>query len=107
MVESRRSAVAYRIGGAYCERRLSLPFSPSDPSLRFSSPLIEPDVTISVIRLSDGFHVEAFAAPSLGRRSRERTPSFPKTSCSGNWRYPGPANLCRRRRKRRTVWYRC
>ncbi len=34
----------------------------SGPSLRFSSPLIEPDVTISVIRLSDGFHVTACAA---------------------------------------------
>jgi hypothetical protein len=30
--------------------------SPRSPSPRLSSPLIEPDVTISVIRLSDGFH---------------------------------------------------
>jgi hypothetical protein len=30
--------------------------------LRFPSPLIEPDVTISVIRLSDGFHLKAWAA---------------------------------------------
>ena len=55
-VESRTSAVAYRTGGADYERRLSLSLSPRSPSLRFSSPLIEPDVTISVIRLSDGFH---------------------------------------------------
>ena len=56
VVESSTSAVAYRTGGADCERRLSLSLSPRSPSLRFSSPLIEPDVTISVIRLSDGFH---------------------------------------------------
>src|SRR6059036_3749564 len=55
-VESRTSAVAYRTGGARCERRLSLSLSPRSPSLRFVPPLIEPDVTISVIRLSDGFH---------------------------------------------------
>jgi hypothetical protein len=60
-VESKRSAVAYRTGGAKCERRLSLSLSPRSPSLRFPSPLIEPDVTISVIRLSDGFHMEACA----------------------------------------------
>jgi NRAMP (natural resistance-associated macrophage protein)-like metal ion transporter len=58
-VESKRSAVACRTGGAECERRLSLSLSPRSPSLRFPSPLIEPDVTISVIRLSDGFHMEA------------------------------------------------
>ena len=52
-VESRRSAVAARSGGAKNERRLSLPLSPKRPSLRFFSPLIEPDVTIWVIRLSD------------------------------------------------------
>ena len=59
--------MAYRTGGAYCARRLSRPRSPRSPSLRFSSPLIEPDVTISVIRLSDGFHVEACAGASRGR----------------------------------------
>jgi hypothetical protein len=58
-VESKRSAVAYRTGGAKCERRVSLSLSPRSPSLRFPSPLIEPDVTISVIRLSDGFHMQA------------------------------------------------
>ena len=54
--------MAYRAGGAKSERRLSWPLSPRSPSLRFPSPLIEPDVTISVIRLSDGFHMEAYAA---------------------------------------------
>ena len=48
-VESKRSAVAYRTGGAEYERRLSLSFSPRSPSFRFPPPLIEPDVTISVI----------------------------------------------------------
>src|SRR5947208_1947590 len=48
-VESKRSAVAYRTGGAEYERRLSLSFSPRSPSFRFPAPLIEPDVTISVI----------------------------------------------------------
>ena len=61
VVESRRSAVAYRTGGASCARRLSWPRSPSGPSLRFSSPLIEPDVRVSRIRLSDEFHVKACA----------------------------------------------
>src|SRR6266571_8986446 len=56
LVESRTRAVAYRTGGACCERRLSWPLSPRSPSLRLAPPLIEPDVTISVIRLSDGFH---------------------------------------------------
>ena len=86
MVESRRSAVTCRVGGASSERRLSLSLSPRNPSLRFSSPLIEPDVTISVIRLSDGFHVEACAGALLGQELRERTPSFPNTSLMGNCR---------------------
>jgi hypothetical protein len=53
--------VACRTGGAECARGLSFPRSPSGPSLRFSSPLIEPDVQISCIRLSDGFHEKACA----------------------------------------------
>jgi hypothetical protein len=53
--------VAYRTGGAKYARRLSWPRSPSGPSLRFSSPLIEPDVQVSRIRLSDEFHVTACA----------------------------------------------
>src|SRR5262245_15487205 len=60
-VESRRSAVACRTGGAEGVRGLSFPHSPSGPSLRFFSPLIEPDVRISRIRLSDGFHDKADA----------------------------------------------
>src|SRR5262249_10061858 len=48
-------------------RRLSLSRSPRSPSLRFPFLLIEPDVTISVIRLSDGFHLEGV------RRGESRT----------------------------------
>jgi hypothetical protein len=62
LVESKTSAVACRAGGAECEQPLSGSLSPRSPSLRFPSPIIEPDVTISVIRLSDGFHMEECAA---------------------------------------------
>src|SRR5262245_65896202 len=107
VVESRKGAVACRTGGAECERLLSWPLSPSSPSLRFLSTLIEPDVTISVIRLSDAFHVEACAEARRGVVSSGTTPSSPNTRASGNCQKPDPATLCRRRRKRRTVWYRC
>ena len=60
-VESRRSAVACRTGGAEYAQRLSLLRSPRNPSLRFGSPLIEPGVQISRTRLSDGFHAKACA----------------------------------------------
>jgi len=53
--------VACRTGGAKSAQRLSWLRSPSGPSLRFCSPLIEPDVQISRIRLSDEFHVKACA----------------------------------------------
>src|SRR2546426_4084593 len=49
----------------------------------------------------------AFAGASRGSRSSATTPSSPTTAASGNCRYPGPATLCRRRRKRRTESYRC
>src|SRR5229473_1787206 len=74
-VESRRSAVTCRSGGADCERRLSLPLSPRRPSFRFSSPLIEPDVRISRIRLSDGFHIKACARDARTNRSAPAWPS--------------------------------
>ena len=53
--------MACRTGGAKYARRLSLPRSPRSPSLRFSSPLIEPGVQISRTRLSDEFHAKACA----------------------------------------------
>src|SRR6266849_628533 len=76
-VESRKSAVTYRSGGANCERRLSLPPSPRRPSFRFSSPLIEPGVRISRTRLSDGFHVKACARAERTARAAASTPAWP------------------------------
>ena len=53
LVESTTGAVAVG-GGGSCSRRLSpLPVPHSSPWLRFQSPLVEPDVRISRIRLSD------------------------------------------------------
>jgi hypothetical protein len=46
-------------------------------TLRFPSPLIEPDVRISCIRLSDWLHREAHGASDQGRRSRRSTPRSP------------------------------
>jgi hypothetical protein len=44
------------------------------------------DVTISVIRLSDGFHPKACAARNPGHKPGARTPSFPNTSVRGDCR---------------------
>ena len=83
-VESRRGAVAAR--------------SP----LRFLSPLIEPDVRISRIRLSDRIHRKAHArAPRCTRRSRN-TPRGPKISSAVQRCVPREEILCRRLRKCRT-----
>ena len=76
-VESRRSAVTSRSGGAENERRLLLPLSPRGPSLRFFFPLIEPDPTISVIRLGGGFHVKACAGVHADKRPDDDA-EFPK-----------------------------
>jgi hypothetical protein len=46
-------------------------------SLRFPSPLIEPDVRCYRIRLSDWFHREAHDGAFNGRRSRRRSPRSP------------------------------
>ena len=52
-VESTTGAVAVG-GGGSCSRRLSpMPVPHSSPWLRFQSPLIEPDMRLSRIRLSD------------------------------------------------------
>ena len=49
------------------------------PTPRFPSPLIEPDVPISAIRLSDWFHRKAHAGP-IGELARRRSkPSSPWT----------------------------
>ena len=52
-VESRCGAVTYRTGGADSSLHLSEPTSPSGPSSRFHIPLVEPDMQVSRIRLSD------------------------------------------------------
>src|SRR5262249_30790911 len=44
---------------------------------RFPSPLVEPDVPISGIRLSDWLHREAHNGTVRGRRSRRSRPSSP------------------------------
>lgn len=54
--------------------------------LRLRCPLIEPDVTISVIRLSDGFHIEACTYPRRESCSNDITPSSPKMVAFENWR---------------------
>jgi hypothetical protein len=46
-------------------------------TLRFPSPLIEPDVPISGIRLSDWLHRKAHDGAVSGRRSRRRSPRSP------------------------------
>ncbi len=52
------------------------------------SPLIEPDVRISRIRLSDWFHAQAHGrTPSCTVRSR-RTPNFPKIVSASKRRVP-------------------
>ena len=61
MVESRMGAVAWGLW----------------PTLRFPSPLIEPDVPISGIRLSDWLHREVDAGAVRGKRSRRSKPSSP------------------------------
>jgi hypothetical protein len=61
LVESRMGAVAWGLW----------------PALRFPSPLIETDMPISGIRLSDWFHREAHAGALRGRRSRRSKPSSP------------------------------
>ena len=63
------------------------------PWLRFPSPLIEPDVRFSRIRLSDWFHFKAHAdRPTCSVRNR-RTPISPKTRSAGKRRVPRVGTL--------------
>jgi hypothetical protein len=48
--------------------------------LRFSSPLIKPDVPIAGIRLSDRLHCEAHGGGPTCTRRRRNTPSVPNTT---------------------------
>ena len=52
-VESTTGAVAVGGGGSCCRRLSPMPVPHSSPWLRFQSPLVEPDVRFSRIRLSD------------------------------------------------------
>ena len=77
--------MAYRTGGADSGQRLSLLVSPRSPSLRFSSPLIEPGVRISRTRLSDGFHVKACALPTRPHADRIRETARPASQIPHRW----------------------
>src|SRR5947209_20435801 len=68
-------------------------------TLRFLSPLIEPDLLISNIRLSDWLHREALDVGPRCTLRRRNTPSGPKIWPSENFRVPRPCTLCRRVRK--------
>jgi len=102
-VESRTSAVTLGVR-SYRYRLLSpAPVSQFSPWLRFSSPLIEPDVRISRIRLSGRLHPSALAGggPSCTRR-RRITLLSPNTTSPENRRVPRDDTLCRLLRNPRT-----
>jgi len=116
LVESRREAGRVGSGRGGCRSRESLlpaafalmPVPQSRPLLRFPPPLIEPDVRISRIRLSDGLHERACA----GLRFRRvwwisTTPIFPCTSAYPKQLVPLTRSLCRRQRNRRTRSFTC
>jgi hypothetical protein len=58
-------------------RRTPVPHSTS--FLRFSSPLIEPDVQVSRIRLSDWIHITPTETTSRRPVRNQVTPNEPKT----------------------------
>ena len=64
-VESRKGAVAAGVGVAVAGGFRQVPVPQSTPWLRFLSPLIEPDVPISGIRLSDQLHYRPTADTSV------------------------------------------
>jgi hypothetical protein len=68
------AASAAAIGGRVEDRRGSLGHLATP---RFPSSLIEPDVPISGIRLSDWFHRRAHDGAVNGRRSRRKRPRSP------------------------------
>ncbi len=76
----------------------------SSSMLRLRIPLIEPDVRISRIRLSDGFHIVAHAVAPTCSALRRWTPNFPKIASAEyclmfRWR-----TLWRRLRKSAAQW---
>ena len=71
-VESRRGAVAWALWA----------------SLRFLSPLINPDVRISRIRLPDRLHLKAHGGGPRWTRRRRITPNSPNATVSGKRMVP-------------------
>ena len=69
------------------------------PWLRLSSPLIEPDLRISRIRLSDWFHVQARVGWPPWSVLGDRTPSSPKILSTEKRLMPCVDTLWRRLRK--------
>ena len=77
--------MAYRTGGADSGQRLSLLVSPRSPSLRFSSPLIEPGVRISRTPALGRFHVKACALPTRPHADRIRETARPASQIPHRW----------------------
>src|SRR3981081_4943973 len=63
------------------------------PAPRFPSPLIEPEVPISGVRLSDWLHRKAHSEAGRGRRSRHSTPRVRWILSNGNPRFARPHSL--------------
>ena len=85
--------MASRSGGAKNERRLSLPLSPKRPSLRFFSPLIEPDVTIWVIRLSDRVSRQGMRRGARRTGGQSQDAEFPKHHGLGKLSVAGASHI--------------
>ena len=86
LVESRMGAVAWGLW----------------PTPRFPSPLIEPDVPISGIRLSDWLHREAHDGAARWQAFETQQAAFSVDTSQENRWVPRPATLCRLARKSRT-----
>ena len=72
-----------------------------EPSLRFLSPLIKPDVPVSGIRLSDWLHRRLTAGHSTASNEAHETHARKRLAYE-NRLVPRPATRCRRTRKSRT-----
>ena len=107
VVESKAGAVAVGAGSGRGPAAFAVPVPQSVPWRRFLFPLIEPDVRISRIRLSDRFHVRLTEEGFTSSVSNRRTPRVPKTSAAEKRRVPRVGTLCRRCRKRRVRLQTC
>ena len=91
--------------GAEVESRKGAVAAKTPP--RFPSPLIEPDVRICRIRLSDRFHRQTHGRAAAGAGRSRSTPNGPQSTWSVRMRVPRVGTFCRRRRKcrtRRATW---